>query len=69
MPDYQELRHQPRSLPIELFHIVQYRFEFDDIMVVLRFAVLRDPYKLPLRIADHVIVLRGFFYDDCFSIF
>ena len=42
-------------------HIAQCRFAFDDIIVVLRFAVLRDAYKPPLRIAEHVIVfLRGF---------
>jgi hypothetical protein len=44
-----------------LSHIAQCRFAFDDIIVVLRFAVLRDAYEPPLRIAEHVIVfLRGF---------
>lgn len=49
-----------RGKTFELSPIAQCRFGFDDILVVLRFAVLCDPYELPLRIAEHVLVLRGF---------
>jgi hypothetical protein len=39
-------------------HIALYSFGCDAIIVVLRFAVLRDPYRL--LIAEHASVLRGF---------
>jgi hypothetical protein len=31
-----------------LFHVAQYRFAFDDIIVLVRFVLPRDPYSFRL---------------------
>lgn len=45
---------------LALSHIAQHRFGFDDIIVVFRFAVLRDRTSFRLGLPDAFIVLRGF---------